>query len=361
MSVLTLVLFLVGVALLIVGAEMLVRGSSRLAGSFGVSPLVIGLTIVALGTSAPELAVTLRASFTGQADIGVGNIIGSNICNTLLILGVAALIAPLIVSEQLVRLDVPIMILASVALLVMAQDGRVSMLNGSVLVAALLVYTIGLIRKSRRDVRAERARNSTPEPIRPRWEWLSHFALVVVGLALLVLGSRWLVDGAVVIAGFFGVSQLVIGLTVVAIGTSMPEVATSVLAGLRGEREIAVGNVVGSNLYNILAVLGISAFVAPDGIAVAPAAINFDIPVMVATAAACLPIFYGGRISRPEGLIFVGYYVAYTFYVIMSAASHDALPQYSIVMTFFVLPLTGITLVVLIMRELGNRQAARRP
>jgi cation:H+ antiporter len=356
MPALTIVLFLVGVALLIVGAELLVRGSSRLAGSFGISPLVIGLTVVALGTSAPELAVTLRASLAGQADIGIGNIIGSNICNTLLILGVAALVAPLVVSEQLVRLDVPIMIAASGALLVMALDGRVSTLNGSVLVFALLVYTIGLIRKSRRDVRAERERSRAPEPVRPRWEWVSHATLVAGGLVLLVLGSRWLVDGAVDIAAYFGVSQLVIGLTVVAVGTSMPEVATSILAGLRGERDIAVGNVVGSNLYNILAVLGIASVVSPGGIAVAPAAINFDIPVMVATAAACLPIFYGGRISRIEGVIFVAYYVAYTLYVIMAAAAHDALPRYSAVMTSFVLPLTAVTLIFLFLHQLGLRR-----
>jgi cation:H+ antiporter len=359
MPLLTLVLFLLGVALLIIGAELLVRGASRLAGAFGVSPLVIGLTVVALGTSAPELAVTMRAAFSGQADIGVGNIIGSNICNTLMIIGAAALVAPLVVSEQLVRMDVPIMILASVVLLVVAADGEISRADGGLLFSALVVYTFVLIRQSRRQTAAARARTGTPGPYAPRFAWLAHLALVSVGLTLLILGSRWLVEGAVTIAELFGVSQLVIGLTVVAIGTSMPEVATSVMAGMRGEREIAVGNVVGSNLYNILAVLGLSSLLSPVGIAVASAAINFDMPVMVAAAAACLPIFFGGRIGRWEGLLFLCYYVAYVLYLILRAAQHDALPAYSMVMGSFVLPLTVVSLVLILLHHLGRRRAGQ--
>jgi cation:H+ antiporter len=358
MPVLTLVLFIIGVALLIVGAELLVRGASRLAGAVGVSPLVVGLTVVALGTSAPELAVTLRASLTGQVDVGVGNIVGSNICNTLLILGAAALVAPLIVSQQLVRLDVPIMVVASAVFYFLASDGHVGRLDGFFLFAALVGYTFVLIRQSRRETADERAAARWSSPA-VTWEWLRHVGLVVFGLTLLILGSRWLVDGAVEIAEYFGVSQLVIGLTVVAVGTSMPEVATSVLAGIRGERDIAVGNVVGSNLYNILAVLGLSAMVSPQGIPVAPAAINFDLPVMLATAVACLPIFFGGRIGRRVGLLFVCYYVAYTFYVVLRAAEHDALPAFSAVMSSFVLPLTGVTLIIILFNELGRRRLRR--
>jgi cation:H+ antiporter len=335
-----------------------VRGAARLAGAVGVSPLVIGLTVVALGTSAPELAVTVRSLFTGTADIGLGNIIGSNICNTLMILGAAALVSPLVVSQQLVRMDVPIMIGASLLLFVMAQDGLVGRVDGGILFTALLVYTFVLIRQSRRETAAERARS--PVPKQPTRQMLSHLGFVLVGLTLLVMGSRWLVEGAVTIAEMFGVSQLVIGLTVVAVGTSMPEVATSILAGLRGERDIAVGNVVGSNLYNILAVLGFSGLISPLGIPVPAAAINFDLPVMLAAAAACLPIFFGGRINRWEGAMFLGYYIAYTLFLVLRAAQHDALPAYSAVMTSFVLPLTGLTLIALVVRELRSRLTGRQ-
>jgi cation:H+ antiporter len=356
MPVLTLVLFFFGIALLIVGAELLVRGSVRLARAVGVSPLVIGLTVVALGTSAPELAVTVHATLVGQPDVGVGNIVGSNICNTLLILGAAALAAPLIVSHQLVRIDVPIMIGASLVFFGMAFDGEIDRFDGAILFTALVIYTIALIRQSRRETADQRAAARWASS-KFSWAWLKHLTLVVVGLVLLVVGSRWLVDGAVTIAELFGVSQLVIGLTVVAVGTSMPEVATSVLAGLRGERDIAVGNVVGSNLYNILAVLGLSSLISPGGIPVAPAAINFDLPVMIAAAIACLPIFFSGRISRWEGLMFLCLYVMYIAYLVLRAAQHDALPAYSTVMSTFVLPLVGITLVLLLLHGLGKRRA----
>jgi cation:H+ antiporter len=362
MPLVTLVLFLIGVALLIVGAELLVRGAARLAGAVGVSPLVIGLTVVALGTSAPELAVTVRSSLTGTADIGFGNIIGSNICNTLLILGVAALVAPLVVSQQLVRMDVPIMIGASALLFAMVLDGVLNRMDGVILFTGLVVYTVVLLRQSRRETAAERARTNEPEPVRPPiTSLLGHLGFVLFGLSLLILGSRWLVDGAVMIAEAFGVSQLVIGLTVVAVGTSMPEVATSVLAGLRGERDIAVGNVIGSNLYNILAVLGIAGVISPAGIPVAPAAINFDLPIMLAAAAACLPIFFSGRINRWEGGLFFGYYIAYTLFLILRAAQHDALPEFSMLMGSFVLPLTGITLIALLVREIRRRRSGRQP
>jgi cation:H+ antiporter len=274
-----------------------------------------------------------------------------------MILGAAALVAPLVVSEQLVRMDVPIMILASAVLFLMAFDGEISRLDGGILFSSLVIYTWILIRQSRRETREERARAPSGGP---RFEWLAHLALVTVGLTLLILGSRWLVEGAVTIAELFGVSQLVIGLTVVAVGTSMPEVATSVLAGLRGEREIAVGNVVGSNLYNILAVLGLSGLLSPVAIPVAPAAINFDLPIMLAAAAACLPIFFGGRIGRWEGGLFLGYYLAYTLYLILRAAEHDALPAYSWVMGSFVMPLTAVSLVLVLLHQIGRKRAQRR-
>jgi cation:H+ antiporter len=192
------------------------------------------------------------------------------------------------------------------------------------------------------------------------WQaWTVNLLLIAVGLALLVLGSRWLVEGSVSVARAFGVSDLVIGLTIIAAGTSLPEVATSVMASLRGERDIAVGNLIGSNLFNILVVLGVAAGVSPTPIAVPAEALRFDLPVMVAVAVATLPIFFTGyRISRGEGALFLGYYAAYTTYVVMQAVEHTALATLETAMLFFVLPLTALTLVILVVRELRVRSAA---
>jgi len=184
--------------------------------------------------------------------------------------------------------------------------------------------------------------------------------MVIVGLALLTLGARWLVDGAVAFAAFMGVSELIIGLTVVAVGTSLPEIAASVVASLRGERDIAIGNVVGSCIFNILSVMGITSLLAPIGIGVPPAALSFDLPVMLAVAVASLPIaFHGGAILRWEGALFVGYYVAYTLYLILNATQHAALPLFSGIMWAFVLPLTAITLLVIVARQLYIGRRAR--
>jgi cation:H+ antiporter len=352
------ILFAAGLLFLIVGAEALVRGASRLAAVLGISPLVIGLTVVAFGTSSPELAVSIKAALSGQASIAVGNVVGSNIFNVLFILGASAVIVPLVVSQQLVRLDVPLMIALSFIVLVLALDGSFSRIDGILLVAGLVTYVGFLIRLSRgesaaaRDEQLPEAASAKPASA----GWLRNVALVVVGLALLVLGSRWLVDGAVSFARYLGVSELVVGLTIVAAGTSLPEVVTSIIAALRGERDIAVGNVVGSNIFNLLAVLGIASLVAPGGIEVSHAVIVFDLPVMIAVALACLPIFFtGGTISRSEGVLLLAYYVAYTLYVILAASHHDALPRFSAVMLEFVIPITVVTMIVLALREVRNR------
>lgn len=354
-------LFVCGLVFLIAGAEALVRGASRLAAVLGISPLVVGLTVVAFGTSSPELAVSVKAALSDQASIAVGNVVGSNIFNVLFILGVSALIVPLVVSRQLVRFDVPLMIVLSVIVLVMALDASFGRLDGMLLVAGLLVYVGFLIVQSRREsagVKAEYEREfGAPAAVQP--QWLKNLALVAGGLVLLVLGSRWLVDSAVAFAGYLGVSELVIGLTIVAAGTSLPEVVTSVIAALRGERDIAVGNVVGSNLFNIMGVLGLASIIAPMGIGVSPAVIAFDIPVMIAVALACLPIFFtGGVISRQEGALLLGYYVAYTLYLILATSRHDALAGFSAVMLYVVIPLTLVTLVIMALREMRRRRAA---
>lgn len=348
-------LFVLGLMLLAAGAELLVRGAARLAARFGISPLVVGLTVVAFGTSAPELAVSVQAGLAGQADIAVGNVVGSNIFNVLFNLGVSALIVPLVVSGQLVRRDVPLMIGVSVLLLVMALDGRISRLDGLLLFAGIVAYAVFAIRQGRQESPALQTEYAQElrSGSRPWLERLPvQIAFIVAGLALLVLGAHWLVGGAVVIARLFGVSELVIGLTIVAAGTSLPELATSVVAALRGERDIAVGNIVGSNIFNILAIAGIAAVVAPGGLEVAPALLRFDIPVMIAVALACLPIFASGHlIARWEGVLFLGYYAAYVLYLILAATQHDALPAYSAAMLGFVLPLTAVTLIVLLARH----------
>lgn len=343
--------FFGGLLLLIGGGELLVRGASTLAARFGVSSLVIGLTVVAFGTSSPELAVSLQAGLSGQPDIAAGNAVGSNILNVLFILGISALITPLVVNVQLIRMEVPIMIAASVLLLALALDGRISAIEGVLLAGLLAAYLVFTIVQSRREVAAR----SSPDDaaVVEQTHWALPLFSIVIGLALLVVGGNWLVGAATYIARAFGVSDLVIALTIVAAGTSMPEVVTSILAALKGERDIAVGNVVGSSIFNILGVLGISAMVTPGGLAAAAALVNFDLPVMIAVALACLPIFFTGLvIARWEGALFLGYYAAYTAYLLLRATEHDALPAYSAVMVGFVIPLTAITLVLIALRTI---------
>lgn len=346
MSLIVLTQLIVGLVLLVVGAEALVRGASRLAAVAGISPLVIGLTVVAFGTSAPEMAVSAVSSLHGQADIALGNVIGSNIFNVLFILGISALVTPLIVAQQLIWLDVPIMIGVSVLALLLGLDGRIGRLEGALLFAGILAYTFFLIVQSRRESKAvqeEYAREFGDTPAPARWGWLLHLLLIAVGLALLVLGSRWLVNGAVIIAEVLGVSQLVIGLTIVAAGTSLPELATSVVASIRGERDIAIGNVVGSNIFNLLSVLGIAGLVATDGVQIAPSALRVDLPVMIGVALICLPAFFTGhRMARWEGAIFVIYYVLYTAYLILAARPGPTWPHFNLLVFAVILPVTAL-------------------
>jgi len=338
------VFLLLGLALLVVGAEVLVRGASRLASALGISPLVIGLTVVAFGTSSPELAVSVQSALSGNADIALGNVVGSNIFNILLILGLSAVVIPLTVSRQLIRFDVPIMILASILVLVFGWNGSIGRLEGLLLFAGVITYTVVLIRMSRKETRLaqdEFEKEYTPDEKPTLVQNLKNGVLVIAGLGLLVLGSDWLVESAVAIAQFFGVSNLVIGLTVVAAGTSMPELVTSIVAAKKGERDIAVGNIVGSNIFNILCVLGMSSAVSTEGVTVSASALSFDIPVMILIALSCFPIFFTGMvISRYEGALFVFYYVAYTVYLVLQALQHSALKAFGNVLLYAVLPFT---------------------
>jgi cation:H+ antiporter len=355
----TFILFIAGLVLLVVGAEWLVRGAARLAAALGVSPLVIGLTIVAFGTSAPELAVSIRAALTGEADIAFGNVVGSNIFNILVILGLSAAITPLVVAQQLVRLDVPLMIGVTVVAVIFAQDTRISRLEGAALFTGLIAYTTFLFIQSRRENQAILEEYEAEFGERPRGigQLVLNTLLVGIGLGMLTIGSGWLVEGATALARALGVSELIIGLTIVSGGTSLPEVATSVVAAIKGERDIAVGNVVGSNIFNLLSVLGLSSAIGPLGIAVDEAALNFDVWVMLAVAVACLPVFFTGyQIARWEGLMFIGYYGAYLVYLFLASTQHDALPAFSTIMLIFVLPLTVLTLAVTVLREFRARR-----
>ncbi len=347
MSLLALLLFGLGLVLLVAGAELLVRGALRLASSLRVSPLIIGLTVVAWGTSAPELAVNIQSTIQGVPRVALGNVIGSNIFNILVILGLSALVAPLVVARQIVRRDMPLMIAVSVLLLVLSLDGEISLTDGLILLAGMVVYTGWSIRPTQR---AEQPNREDVPPIghtRRSGRTPANVLFILAGLGLLTLGSRWLVDGSVAIAEALGVSKLIVGLTIVAAGTSLPEAATSVVASLRGERDIAVGNVVGSNIANILGVLGVTGVIAPASIPVPPVALRLDIPVMIAVALACLPISLTGyRIARWEGAFLLTIYLAFVTYVLLNALQHEAMPTYLTIMKFFAIPIAIVTLLV---------------
>lgn len=355
----TILLFLAGLITLILGADLLVRGASRLAAAFGVSPLVIGLTIVAIGTASPEIAVSLQAAAAGQGDLTLGNVLGSNIFNILFILGVTAIVAPVVIAEQLIRKDAPIMLGISLLTLVLAIDGNLGWFDGAILLIGMIVYIVFALRQSKEESKAvqeEYAQEFAPKEPHTARNTITNIGFILVGLGLLVLGSNWLVESASQIAKSLGVSELVIGLTIVAAGTSLPEVATSVIAAIKKESDIAVGNAVGSNIFNLLGVLGVGAVVAPGGIAVAERVLQFDLPVMIFVALVSLPIFYvDSRISRLDGGLLLSYYVIYVVYIIMRAAESPAISAMTVFMSIFI-PLTFSLLVFAAYRSMRARK-----
>ena len=365
MTVWTIVFFAVGVTALVVGAEALVRGAARLARRTGLSPVVIGLTVVAFGTSAPELAVSLGAALRDESDLAVGNVVGSNIANVLLVLGLSAVVGGgLVVAQRIVRIDVPLMLALSIAVFVLGYDGELDRWEGLAFVAALVVYITWTVISTRRSGEvsiAEEYDEALSEDKLRESSTVADIGFVLAGLVLLVIGSTALVEAATDIASSLGVSELVIGLTVVAVGTSLPEIATSVLAAARGQRDLAVGNAVGSNLFNILAVLGITALVSPSSIPISDGALSLDIPVMIAVAIACLPIFWTGyALLRWEGWVFLTYYVAYIGWLILDSGDHAIRQEYAVALLGFVVPLTALTFVVITVRERrGDRSVAR--
>ncbi len=356
MSLETMLFFIAGFVVLVLGAEFLVRGASNLAVAAGISPLVIGLTVVAYGTSAPEVAVTVHAMFAKppQPDLAIGNVVGSNISNVLLVLGISAVAAPLLVARRLLTSSLLVMIFVSCLLWVLSLDGQIGRIDGAGLLIGALVFTAGSIRRSRRETLAARQGDTSPASEVSRWRKVGglcgQLILILIGLGILALGARWLIDGAVVIARLLRISELVIGLTVIAVGTSLPEIATSLVASIRGQRDIAVGNVVGSNIFNILLVLGVCGLLAPEPVAVSRAALRLDIPIMVAVAVACWPVFYTGyTIARWEGFSFLALYVAYVVFLYFQATDHGALRGYSTAMRY-VLPAIALIMVILSIR-----------
>jgi cation:H+ antiporter len=343
-----------GFVVLVFGADWLVKGASRMALAFGMTPLVVGLTVVAFGTSAPELAVSVASAWTGQADLAVGNVVGSNIANILLILGVSALAAPLVVNQQLVRLDVPIMLGASVLFYVLALDGHLGIWDSALLAGGILAYVGFLVHESRREKNPE-VLGQYEASIERGGSVAADIGWIVAGLVGLVIGAQLLVEGAVSLARHFGVSELMIGLTVLAIGTSLPELATSVVAALRGERDIAVGNVVGSNIFNLLSVLGFTGLVSLGQLPVSAVALSLDIPVMLGVALLCLPIFRSGFVvTRANGVLFLLCYAAYLGWLVVSNTGAAAATWLGPLMQNGLIPLAVIFTVVVFVRTVSD-------
>ena len=299
--------------LLYFGAEGLVRGSSSLALRLGLTPLVVGLTVVAMGTSMPEVMVSVKAAMQGRGDLAVGNVVGSNIFNIGIILGLTALLSPMKVQFQLIKIDAPIMVAVSLGLVALLWDGAIGRVEGAVLFGGLIVYNAGNIWLARRtatkEVESEFAEGVPARSGSVLLDWL----FILGGLGILVIGARLLTDNSVALARSFGVSEAVIGLTIVAAGTSVPELAASSVAAMKKEPDIALGNVIGSNIFNILGILGIASLVAPLS---APNISHFDLWTMGAIAAALVPMLWTGlRVSRAEGVALFAAYCGYVYFL----------------------------------------------
>jgi len=310
--------FLAGLVVVIVGAEFIVRGGSRVAAMLGVSPMILGLTVVAIGTSTPELAVGLTAAAEGNGGLAVGNIAGTNIVNILFILGLSAWIKPLKVQLLSLKLDLPVMVVSALALLWMAWDGVLSRQEGALMVGASVAYTIAMVSLSRREslpIKQEFSREYSAKNILPRVATLQGTVSVLMlaaGIVVVVVGAELLVSGAVDMAQSLGVTDAVVGLTIVAIGTSAPELATTIMATLKNERDIAIGNLIGSSTYNILFILGVTCLATPGGVPMEASLLHVDLPLAALVALLCVPVFASDRlISRKEGAFFVAAYAVY--------------------------------------------------
>ena len=312
------ILLVVGLVVLILGADLLVRGASRVALRFKISPLVVGVTVVAFGTSTPELLISIQAALAGSPDITMGNVVGSNICNLALVLGVTALITPIPVASDSIRIDWPMTMGSSLLLYFLVREGVVNDYDGLFFIVLLVVYLVFIIRRSRKknlnaldlgiDIEVPNAAS--------RKNLIKDILLIFVGGAGLYFGSDWFVNSAREMAIYMGVSERIVGVTVVAIGTSLPELVTSVVAAFKKETDLAIGNLLGSNIFNILSILGITSLISE--IEVSQIMINSDMIWMLALTLVLLPMMVlNKKIDRYEGLILIGTYVFYTINVIM--------------------------------------------
>ena len=342
--------FILGLIALILGAEILVRSSSKLAASLGVSKLVIGLTVVAFGTSAPELAVGIEAGLMNQPDILMGNVIGSNLTNTLLILGLASLIIPLEVHKNLIRFDLPVMITSTLLLILLSLNNIITFWECALLFLSLLIYLYALVRFS------GKTRITEEETVKAGSPWKSGL-LSIVGLVMLIFGARWMVESATIFAEKAGVSELLIGLTIVAVGTSLPEIVTSILAAVRGEKDLAVGSIVGSNILNILSVIGISGLFI-SGIPVQESLLQVEYMILMAVSVLCFPIFFTGRrIKRVEGAIFLSSYILYLFYLYFDSITSSFLPSFVQWVLFGFVPVVVLYVIVALINEFKTKKA----
>ena len=349
----TLLMFLGGLLCLLAGAQLLVTSASQLAIRYGVPSIFIGVTVVAFATSAPEVAVSVGAIIGGQSSgLALGNVIGSNIANILLILGLSAAVAPVEIKSRIVWLDIPVLIFSSLIVYLLALDNALQPIDGAILLVLFAAFMVFQIQQAKKD----RSSSAEYEQESSR-SALVQSGLLVGGLGLLVLGAYWLVESAITFARFWGLSELIIGLTIVAVGTSLPELATSVIAAWNKESDISVANVIGSNIFNVFLVLGITTIFATGGISVSTPALALDLlPFMVAVGFACLPIFFTGhKISRWEGFLFLAYYVAYLLYLFLYSTEHQLLPIFNKVMLIFALPVTIIGLAVSSYRYLAEK------
>lgn len=352
----------VGLTALVAGAEMLVRGSVRLAGAAGISPMVIGLTVVSLGTSSPELGISLQAALAGNDGLAIGNVIGSSIFNLTFLLGIGAIVTPILIKQRLLRIDIPILVGLVSFTWVMALDARIDRLEGGLLFLGGLAYTVLVVRSGpaeSAEVQAEYELALQQAGGRQAKRLGTAAVLSLAGLAALILGGRWMLNGAVQLARDLGVDELIIGLTVVAIGTSLPEVAATVLAALRGEPDLAVGNAVGSSIYNLLAILGACAVLAPSGLHITASGLWFDLPVLWIAALLCVPVFlWGGRITRGEGVLLLLFYFGYVGVLVRTARMQSILTAPAPALLVFLLP--PVALLAGLVLDVGLRLRGRQ-
>ncbi len=360
MSPLDLVIFLAGLVLLVIGAEGLVRGATRLGILAGLSPLVIGLTIVSFATTAPEASVSIVAAADGRGGLAVGNVLGSNIFNILVVAGAAATIIVIPVSNITIRKDLPVLIAASTLVYLFAIDKTVVEWEGVVLLVALVGFITFSVLQSRRTARATRESRITRTRQAALTEMGAGLGLAGLGAALLILGSRLFVDSASDIASTLGVSELIIGLTIVSAGTSAPELTTAIVAALRGQTDLAIGNAVGASIINVLGVIGGAALVSGGGLEVPTDAIKFDFPIAVTVGIVVLTIaIIGKRAARRDGIFMIGFYAVYLSALIAISINSDLLNPFSIVALAVVLPVSSLAAVYVVYRAIRRPGPAR--